>query len=524
MKTGVTVKFQGRNLSNLSFTNSEMRTLFCLLAVGLPICAAEPASRYALVLHDAPVAKIYTSRGAISSSTAAAYRMQIRATHTAIRKAVAAHDFVVTGEADTLVNAVFVAAPRGRAAELAAIPGIAHAVPLGRYTLDLNRAATLVDASAAWTALGGVGGAGLGIKIGILDTGIDQTHAAFQDAALVPPAGYPICKGSDCAFTSNKVIVARSYVAMLAAGSSPTDPAADSRPDDISPRDRTGHGTAVASVAAGNTNTGLLTITGIAPHAFLGNYRIFGSPQVNDTTTGDVIIAALDDAIKDGMDIVSLSAGAPTFYGPLDSGAVCGLGAGGACDLLASTFETAAKAGMIIVVAAGNNGQTGTSTPGYGTITSPGDAPSVITVGATTNSHTVTGSVIWSGQNFAAYLSDGPASGAAAPVVYDGELACGALPVGSMTGSIGLIERGGCTFLVKLKNAQAAGAVGVIFYMADGSTPVAPAGLAGTTIPAVMISNADGTALQNLLGSTPGLANPALQFTIDPTLTERSAT
>jgi len=92
--------------------------------------------------------------------------------------------------------------------------------------------------------------AGAGIKIGLLDTGIDQNHPAFQDPSLTPPAGFPKYDAGNLAYTNNKVIVARSYVSVLAAGS-PGDPAADSRPDDLSPRDRMGHGTALAMIAAG---------------------------------------------------------------------------------------------------------------------------------------------------------------------------------------------------------------------------------------------------------------------------------
>jgi len=55
-------------------------------------------------------------------------------------------------------------------------------------TRDLNAAVSLVNASAAWSAVGGVGSAGAGMKIGIIDTGIDQTHPGFQDSSLrLPP-------------------------------------------------------------------------------------------------------------------------------------------------------------------------------------------------------------------------------------------------------------------------------------------------------------------------------------------------
>ena len=108
---------------------------------------------------------------------------------------------------------------------------------------------------------------------------------------------------------TNKVIVARSYTRLVAAGSNPTNPAADSRPDDYSPRDREGHGTAIASVIAANPTKGVVTISGMAPKAWLGNYKVFGSPNVNDYPPESVFIQAVNDAVKDGMDVVNLSSG-----------------------------------------------------------------------------------------------------------------------------------------------------------------------------------------------------------------------
>jgi minor extracellular serine protease Vpr len=98
-----------------------------------------------------------------------------------------------------------------------------------------------------------------------LDSGIDHQHPALLDDSLRPPPGYPKCVPRDCPYTSNKVIVARSYVEMLAAGT-PPNPAEDSRPDDPTPRDRVGHGTAVAVIAAGReVSTPSATISGVAP-------------------------------------------------------------------------------------------------------------------------------------------------------------------------------------------------------------------------------------------------------------------
>ena len=121
------------------------------------------------------------------------------------------------------------------------------------------------------------------------------------------------------------MIVARSYVAELASGA--LNPDGLSRPDDITPRDHIGHGTALASIVAGQTNTGPggITITGIAPKAQVGSYKVFGSAGVNDFTGGDVLISAIEDAVNDGMDIAVLSLGSAAITGPLDTGAICGL-------------------------------------------------------------------------------------------------------------------------------------------------------------------------------------------------------
>ncbi len=168
-----------------------------------------------------------------------------------------------------------------------------------------------MQASGAWSQLGGISNAGAGVRIGVLDSGIDQTHPAFQDSSLHPPAGFPL---GDPNFTNNKVIVARSYVPQLAP--SPFDPQY-SLPDDNSPSDHFGHGTAIAMIAAGaRVQAPVAAINGIAPKAFLGNYKIYGSPGINDTSSYGVIIQALEDAVSDGMDIAVLASGGAAFSAP----------------------------------------------------------------------------------------------------------------------------------------------------------------------------------------------------------------
>src|SRR5438552_12787431 len=97
----------------------------------------------------------------------------------------------------------------------------------------------------SWSALGGASNAGAGMKIAILDTGIDETHPAFQDPSLSIPAGFPKGTSGDLAHATNKIIAVRSYVQSLALFDG--DPV-NTRPDDLSARDRVGHGTAVAMI------------------------------------------------------------------------------------------------------------------------------------------------------------------------------------------------------------------------------------------------------------------------------------
>ena len=163
----------------------------------------------------------------------------------------------VTGSASLLTNVIFVAAPARRVDEMRALPGVSDVRPMRKFKKKLDRATSVLNGPAAWAALGGIANAGLGMKIAILDSGIDQTHAAFQDSTLSPPAGFPRCTTGhqeDCAYTNNKVIVARSYVRLLSAGSNPANPALDSLFGRLFAADRDGHGTGVAASSRRRAN------------------------------------------------------------------------------------------------------------------------------------------------------------------------------------------------------------------------------------------------------------------------------
>lgn len=499
--------------------------LLAVLLAASALAAGNVSSRYALILNDPPAAARFSSRASLATADAQSYRLQLARTQAALRRDLAGRNIRVTSSVKTLLNAVFVVASSDRVSELRSLPGVKGVVPLRRYHYALNRATQLVDAPAAWSTLGGLASAGKGIKIAMLDTGIDQTHPAFQDSSLPAPPGFPVTPDpdpdfpSDPNFTNAKVIIARSYVSMLAAGSDPNDPAKDSRPDDYSARDRIGHGTATASCAGAVSNAGpALTFNGMAPAAYLGNYKIFGSPTLNDYATDDVIITALEDALNDGFDIASISLGSLAFSGPLD---VDPQACGGICDPSAYAVQQAIEHGLVVVAAAGNDGDD-TDIPTLATVGSPADAPLAIAVGATTNSHVLEPGVRVTGSGVPSDLASIPASLSAdgpepsgtlsAPLIDAAKVgdgyACSGFSAGALSGAFALVERGGsgtaCSFLTKVTNAQNAGAAGVVIYDNVTEGLFSPSGLSSTNIPAVLISNSDGLNLKTFAGTHSG--------------------
>ena len=406
--------------------------VWCL---SLSLSAATVPGRYIVELSTEPVAAHVKSMGkrGLRSQAADAQRTRIRSEHDRARAALSANQATVLDSMDTVINALVVAAPDGQGPALARVPGVKRVRPERLFKIVLDHALPLHKVPEAWNAVG-IDNAGAGMKIGIIDTGIDASHPAFQDPSLAIPDGFPhVNSNADVANTNNKVIVARSYASLFAR-----------RDPDTSARDHVGHGTATSMAAAGVLNAGALaTITGVAPKAWVGNYKVFGTPGVNDGASESAILKAIDDAVADGMDVINISLGSDLAPLPSDDPEV-------------TAIERATGLGVVVVVAAGNNG------PDPATVASPATAPSAIAVGASENDRVFAASAsLSSGASFVAI----PGSGAAptAPVsarvvdvtAVDGTgLACGTLPAGSLDGAIALILRGVCTFEEKLNTAS----------------------------------------------------------------------
>ncbi|MGI8989703.1 MAG: S8 family serine peptidase [Bryobacteraceae bacterium] len=392
---------------------------------------------------------------------------------------------------DTVSNACFLRMTKEQAGRVALMPGVKRVRQEHYYRPNLDHAVAIHRAPEVWAQIG-FENAGLGMKIGMIDTGIDNRHPGFQDASLPMPPGFPqVGRESDRQFTSNKIIVARSYVRLL-----------DAPDSDNSARDHVGHGTSTGMAAAGNTNTGpLATITGMAPKAYLGNYKVFGSPGVNDSTSDSALLSAINDAVIDGMDVLNLSLGG-LVSGPVED------------DALADAIYLATLQNVIVVVSAGNDG------PDLNTIGSPAGVPSAIAAGAIPNDRAFVGLATIDGIGaFAAAPAFGPQQKApiTAPLVdvtsIDATgLACDALPAGSLKGFIALIPRNPdqCGTAVKLANARVAGAVaGLLFNYAAQPDLFSPQ--LGVSLPAEAMSYADGLKIQQALAGKPA-PNTTLDF------------
>lgn len=405
----------------------------------------------------------------------------------AVRTRLEARQIRVLRSIDTVASVLVVEMDENQAREAANVAGVRRLQPVRYLRVNLDRAVELQRVSAAFQKLGGMDRAGAGVKIGIIDTGIDPMQPGFEDPSLSIPDGFPkIDKEADRQYTTNKVIAARSY----------DGPAG-------SPLDQNGHGTAVAMVAAGvmvagprgllpDASQGRFTcdrcLVGVAPKAWLGNYR------VNKGTTGQIptdnILQAMNDAVQDGMDVLNFS------FGSVGLTAVRN-------DILAQAIERLAKSGVIVVQSAGNSG------PDVVTVDGAAASPWMIAAGSSDNDRFLTSPAVVAGQ---ATYSAVPGSNTyqAAPVtgplfdvaaVDPSGLACGPMPPDSLKGFIAFIFRGTCPFEDKINNAAQAGAVAALIYTQSTQPDPITMAAGSATLPATMLSFADGNSLKTRLSA-----------------------
>ncbi len=416
-------------------------------------------------------------------------------------------------------NGVSMYVSRGRLAELRVLPGVKDVhVQIPKF----QTAAQDIDflgARSSWVktnATNPYGMHGENVKIAIIDSGLDYIHTNFGGPGT--PAAYSSVTDTGPVpnpyFPTLKVPGGYDFAGDAYTGANVPVP-------DPNPLDSTnGHGTACASLIGGlgvavsgatfvgvydnATDIASMRISpGFAPKSELYPLRVFGV-----TGSTNLVVQAIDWAIDpngdgtltDHMHVISMSLGANTGD-PSDP------------DGIAAT--AAAAAGVIVVSAAGNAGDS------YFIVSSPSVANNTLSVAASFNdnggffydSNLTANSppAIAGSKYYSVYGQGSPAvapAGLTADVAYANlPLACSALTGGSMTGKMCLVDRGTCTFAVKIANCEAAGAIATIVANNAGNPGLM--GSAGGTKPSVMISQADGALIKAQL-ALPAVVNVTL--------------
>jgi subtilisin family serine protease len=351
---------------------------------------------------------------------------------------------------DTLWNGISISIDPVDVAKLATMPGVKGIYPIEKISIpetetntmepDLYTALAMTGADVAQSELGYTGE---GIKVAVMDTGIDYDH---------PDLGG--CFGEGCRVFTGWDFVGDDFDWYKV-------PEPDPDPDDCH-----GHGTHVSGIVGANGE-----VTGVAPDVTFGAYRVFGC---EGSTSADIMLAAMEMALADGMDVLNMSIGS-AYQWPQYPTAVAA--------------DNLVKKGMVVVASIGNEGDTGLYSAG-----APGLGEKVIGVASFDNTYVyvpyfeVEGTPI----GYLAMTFSGPIpTEGTYEIEYVGE-ACETLAV-DLTNKVALAVRGSCAFSVKASNSIDAGAAGVVIH---NNAPGLFSGTLGAPIdgvtPVVGISQADG--------------------------------
>ncbi len=349
------------------------RGLLCLMVAGLPALLAAPAATAGTVeviaeLDAPPLTRAIATSKALRASvrharldldapTSRGYLRDLARRQDAVSRQIGAAvpGARVRWRYSIVLDGLAVVLPERSISRLAAVPGVARIHRSVAYAPSNSQNVQAVKAPLLWGS--DLSSAGNTVKIAILDDGVDASHPFFDARGYQAPTGFPLGQRQ---YTSGKVIVARAFapanVTWKHAGK-PFDPVSSV------------HGTHVAGIAAGNFGTRTSSgesISGVAPRAYIGNYKVLSVPTGGLGLNGNSpeIVAGIEAAVADGMDVINLSLGEPEVDPRRD--------------LVARAIDAAAAAGVVSAIAAGN----AYDELGRGSVLSPGTAESAITAGA----------------------------------------------------------------------------------------------------------------------------------------------
>jgi subtilisin family serine protease len=346
--------------------------------------------------------------------------------------------------------------------------------------------ATAIAMTGADIAQNELGLSGDGVRVAVMDTGIDYDNPAL--------GGDGTSRLDSGQFPNGRVVAGFDFVGedFNASGSGAAlVPVPDPRPDDCN-----GHGSHVAGIVGANGSVAGDMIKGVAPEVDFGAYRVFGCVG---STSSDIMIAAMERALADDMDILNMSIGSAFQTWPQYP--------------TAAAADALVDAGVVVVTSIGNSGANGLLSA-----SAPGVGNKVIGTASFDNTHVETNVFTVSPDNrqigfVPATGSPPPPPSGSLPMSRTGTVAsttdaCTPLPAGSQTGNAVLIRRGGCNFSTKATNAQNAGASAVVLYnnvpgfFSATVVPSAP-GDVPITIPVAAINDVDGALIDGRLASGP---------------------
>ncbi|MGZ4382105.1 MAG: S8 family serine peptidase [Gaiellaceae bacterium] len=433
-----------------------------------------------------------------------------------------------------------------QARSLSTLPGVVAVHPLQLMEPSNVHAIPLIGAPQVWGGLPGLHGEG--IKIGVIDTGIDYTHSDFGGPGTV--AAYQAALGQDTAdptLTSYCMTPALTPCFGPAApkvkggvdlvgddyNADPSSPSWNPTPvPDPNPLDCAGHGSHVAGTAAGfgvtsagqtyagpynadTVSSGSWNVgPGVAPKADLYAIKIFGCSGSTDAT-----IDGIEWAVTHGMDVINLSLGSPF---------------GSANDPAAEAASNAAKAGVIVVASTGNEASSPyiTTSPGTGTgaISVAANDPTQANAGA--NLALSTGATLQAINANGATFSDGATLPVKVLLSSPTVISSGCNPASyvGVAGNVVVTRRvvGGCARVARAIIGQQAGAAAVVmvnntneFPPVEGQITRNPdtgvpftvtipfLGVPASATPSLIAANGGSTSLTNTTLANPGFLNLA---------------
>ncbi len=468
-----------------------------------PVGVAGRTADYVVTLSAPSVAKAYKDAGRLSRDAQRVHARGLKADQDKVADRVRQLGGKEVARVTKALNGLVVSVDARQARELEQMDGVLSVRPLNQYQLDLSETVPYIGAAAVQAS----GNNGAGIRVAVLDSGIDYTHVAFGGAGT--DAAYANAYGTTTAdprnttldfyFPTAKVVGGYDFVGEAWTGASGSPPLApDPDPIDCSPSAigcGGGHGTHVADIIAGVTSGHV----GVAPGALL--YAVKVCSSISTSCSGVALLQGVDFAldpdgdgdISDHVDVINLSLG--SSYGQDE-------------DDLTAALNNASDAGVVVVASAGNAADrpyiVGSPSSGRNIISvAQTQVPSaelfLITAGA------VTAGGSWQPWSGLPVFVSGPLQyGDGAAGNLNG---CAAFTAGSLTGKVLLVDRGTCAISIKVSNGAGGGALSVVVAnnaaQAPGDLPPDFSFGGGTpSVPGYSITRADGNALKTVLGMT----------------------